>query len=106
MIYPNRKYREGALEIVCYGRGMIMVKHPQLSAPLPVGPKDEEEFWEKHPAERLITVCDYLDAKIDWKESSPETLIYLGREISMARGEAKDVLAEDQTDEDSSRGEH
>jgi len=84
-IEPNSKTRVGDIEITCYGREMIMFDHPQLPAPKPVGPKDADEFWSKDDGNRLKSVLNYVDDSIDWKESGPDVLLWLGQDLSEAR---------------------
>lgn len=87
MIHPNKKYRSGHLEISCYGKKLIMVNHPALEAPLPVGPQDEDEFWSKDPTDRLETVLEYLVKGIDMKNSDPGAMGAIMNDVDRARAE-------------------
>lgn len=85
-VRQNRKSKIGKIEVSCYGEEMIMIDHPILSAPKPVGPSNPDRFWNDFDdGERAEKILDYLDAKIDWKESSYEILIHLGADIDEAR---------------------
>lgn len=97
MIYPNKKYRTGSLEITCYGERLIMVDHPALSAPLPVGPTDKSEFWAKAPADRLAVVLDYIEEGLT-AESDPAALLAIFEDIDRARAEIENSAADELAD--------
>lgn len=84
-IRPNSKNTIENITIACYGKGMIMVNHPVLPAPKPIGPTDEDEFWEQSDEHRLEAVLDFTNQIIDWEESDPDIAAHLGSDIAAAR---------------------
>ena len=82
LIRPNRRTSLRDIEVSCYGEDMIMIDHPVLPAPLPVGPKDDD-FWEQPDWVRVRIIARYLENLITHHEGSPEAWLWLWRDLSV-----------------------
>lgn len=69
-VRPNKKAILGEIEVSCYGTEMIMIEHPYMEAPIPVGPTEPDIFWSDYSDKRRIEiVLDGLLDSIIWDDS-------------------------------------
>lgn len=84
-IQPNAKTHAKDFEISCYGEEMIMVEHPTLSAPRPMGPTEDSDFWDLSDEGRLLKILEFVEDGVDWKHSGTAALQHLFDDVDALR---------------------